>query len=122
MEPAIMDWACRSLVGFLDKESGTSLSQLVERSGLARQTVHNHLKHLVEEGIASQEAVKRGKGRPTVLYRNSRRPIETVEVADIVRLTFQKLKHVCRFEKGGWCKEVRSKCARETCPLTLKTK
>ena len=47
-----MDWACRSLVEVLDKE-GMSLSKLVEKSGLARQTVYNHLKHLVEAGIVS---------------------------------------------------------------------
>ena len=116
-----MDWACRTLVGVLDSER-MSLSQLVERSGLARQTVHNHLKHLVEAGIVFQEAVKHGRGRPKVFYHKSRQPIETLEGADIVRLTFQKLKHACRFEKGGWCKEVKGKCVQEKCPLTIKTK
>jgi predicted ArsR family transcriptional regulator len=116
-----MDWACKSLVGFLDMER-MSLSQLVERSGLARQTVHNHLKHLVEAGIVSQEAVKHGRGRPKVFYHKSKLPIEKLDGSDIVRLTFQKLKHACRFEKGGWCKEVKCKCTPEKCPLTIKTK
>jgi len=117
-----MDWACRSLVGIFDRESRLSLSQLVERSGLARQTVHNHLRHLVEIGILSQETVKSGRGRPTILYRRSRQPVETGEGVDVVALTFQKLRHACRFEKGGGCKEVRGKCAPERCPLTLKSK
>lgn len=116
-----MDWACRSLVEVLDKE-GMSLSQLVEKSGLARQTVHNHLKHLVETGIVSQEAVKRERGRPTVLYHKNRQPVETFEGADIVHLAFRRLRHVCRFEKGGWCKEIKGKCIQEKCPLTIKIK
>jgi predicted ArsR family transcriptional regulator len=106
----------------LDVESGLSLSQLIERSGLARQTAHNHLRHLVEAGIVSQDVMKRGRGRPTILYHRSRQPVEMIEGADIVGLTFQKLRHVCRFEKGGWCKEVKGKCAPERYPLTLKTK
>jgi len=118
---AIMDWACRHLVGLFDEEKRLSLSQLVERSGLARQTVHNHLRHLAESGILSQEALKRGRGRPTILYSMSRKPVE-IEGADIVSLAFQKLKHACRFEKGGWCKELRGKCDPEKCPLTLKSR
>ena len=122
MLKVLMDWCCRSLVGILDRESGLSLSQLIQRSGLARQTVHNHLRHLLKAGIVSEEAVKRGRGRPTILYRRSKQPVQMVEMADIVSLTFQRLKHVCRFEKGGWCKEIKGKCTPERCPLTLKNK
>ena len=117
-----MDWACRSLVEILKVENDLSFSQIVEKSGFARQTVHNHLKHLVAAGILWCEAVKRGRGRPTMIYHRSKQRVEVVEDADIVSLTFQKLKHVCRFEKGGRCKELRNKCAAEKCPLTLKSK
>ena len=117
-----MDWGCRSLVGILECENGLSLSQLVEKSGLARQTVHNHLRHLIEAGILFQTAMKRGRGRPTILYNTSKQSLEIVQGADIVGLTFQELRHACRFEKGGWCKGVKDKCARERCPLTQKTK
>lgn len=117
-----MDWACRSLVEILKVENDLSLSQIVEKSGFARQTVHNHLKHLVAAGILSCEAEKRGRGRPTMIYHRSRQRVETIGEADLVSLTFQKLKHACRFEKGGWCKETRSKCTPEKCPLTPKGK
>jgi predicted ArsR family transcriptional regulator len=116
-----MDWVSKTLVGVLESER-MSLSQLVKKSGLARQTVHNHLKHLLKAYAVSKVAVKHGRGRPTVIYHKSKLPIETLDEPDIVRLTFQKLKHACRFEKGGWCKEVKSKCVREKCPLTIKTK
>ena len=117
-----MDWACRSLVEILKVENDLSLSQIVEKSGFARQTVHNHLKHLVAAGILSCQAAKSKRGRPIMIYHRSKHHIEVIEEADVVRLTFQKLKHVCRFEKGGWCKELKNKCAPEKCPLTLKGK
>jgi DNA-binding IclR family transcriptional regulator len=43
------------LVGALRKRGGVSLSYLVSESGLARQTAHSHLKHLVEAGLVSGE-------------------------------------------------------------------
>ncbi|MBS7634406.1 helix-turn-helix transcriptional regulator [Candidatus Bathyarchaeota archaeon] len=49
-----MDWVCRFLVALLSKEEALSLDQLMDRSGFARQTVHSHLKHLVEAGIVSK--------------------------------------------------------------------
>ena len=115
-----MDWACSSLVEVLKVENGLSLSQLVEKSGLARQTVHNHLKHLTKAGILRCEAVGGGRGRPTLVYHGSKQRLEALEEADVVRLKFQKLRDVCRSEKGGWCKMLRNKCAFEKCPLTLK--
>jgi len=115
-----MDWACRTLIEILKDKNDLSLSQLVEKSGLARQTVHNHLKHLLETSYLSQEAVKSGRGRPTMVYHRSKQHVEVLEEVDVVRLKFQKLKHACRFEKGGWCKELRGKCASEKCPLTLR--
>jgi len=120
-----VDWVCESLVGLLrqeDKEGGMSLRHLMDASGFARQTVHNHLKHLTGSGLVSREVVKYGRGRPEILYRLSRQAFKVPEGAVMVSLTFQRLRHACRFEKGGWCKEAKSKCAPENCPLTFKTK
>ena len=120
-----MDWVCESLVGLLRRESredGVGLRRLVDASGFARQTVHNHLKHLTASGLVLREVVKYGRGRPEILYRVSRQAFRMPEGAVMVSLAFQRLRHACRFEKGGWCKEVRGNCAQENCPLTLKTK
>jgi len=114
-----VDWACNILV-VVCRRSGVSLSHLIEESGLARQTVHSHLKHLVEAGLMSREVKGRGRGRPTVLYSLSGRVVELG--AAVVSLTFQRLRKACRFEKGGWCKEVRNRCSPENCPLALRVK
>jgi len=117
-----VDWVCESLVGLLRREGGVGIRRLIDTSGFARQTVHNHLKHLTGSGLVSREVEKYGRGRPEILYRLSGQAFRMREGAVMVSLTFQKLKHVCRFEKGGWCKEAKGKCAPENCPLTPKTK
>jgi predicted ArsR family transcriptional regulator len=97
-----------------------SLRQIMDGSGFARQTVYSHLRHLVAAGIASREAVRHGRGRPTILYRLFKPSIEGVELLDVVALTFQKLRHACRFEEGGWCRKIKSSCTAEKCPLAIK--
>jgi len=119
-----VDWVCESLVDLLRKsrKNGVGIRRLVDASGFARQTVHNHLKHLTASGLVLREAVKYGRGRPEILYRVSRQALRMPEGAVMVSLAFQRLRRVCRFEKGGWCKEVRGDCAPDSCPLTFKTK
>jgi predicted transcriptional regulator len=54
-----------SLVELIGREEVLSLGQLVDRSGFARQIVHNHLRHLVEAGVVLKEVVKHGRGDPS---------------------------------------------------------
>jgi len=105
-------------VEVLGRDGTLSLGQLIDRPGFARQTVYNHLNHLMTAGIVSKKAVKRG--RPAILYSLSKHPVGGVEWSDVVSLTFQRLRHVCRFEKGVWCKETKGICTAERCPLTIK--
>jgi hypothetical protein len=65
----------------------------MDGSGFARQAVYNRWRHLIAADIASREAVKRGRGRLTILYRPSKPSIEGVEWLDVVSLTLQKLRH-----------------------------
>jgi hypothetical protein len=39
---------------------------------------------------------------------------------ELVALPFSRLRHVCRFEKGGYCKETRRNCAPQICPQIRK--
>jgi hypothetical protein len=36
-----------------------------------------------------------------------------------VALPFSRLRHVCRFEKGGYCKETKKNCAPQICPRSI---
>jgi predicted transcriptional regulator len=105
-----MDWVCKELTKILDKGTALSLSSIVEKSGFARQTVFNHLKHLLEAGIITKNSVRIKRGRPTVLYRK-----KTTEFK--VSLTFKRLGDNCMHHKDGWCKVARQKCIQEKCFL-----
>jgi hypothetical protein len=35
---------------------------------------------------------------------------------EFVTLQFSRLRYVCRFEKGGYCKETKKNCAPQICP------
>ena len=52
----------------LGRDGTLSLGQLIDRSGFVRQTVCNHLNHLITAGVVSKEAMRRGRGRPAILY------------------------------------------------------
>ena len=57
---------------------------------------------------------------PRFIYRLKTETLQSTAPIEIVSLTFQKLKHACRFEKGGWCRESRKTCSSENCPLIVK--
>ncbi len=84
----------------------------------------SHLRHLVGEGVVVREQiVAKRRGGPKFTYGLSKalaRPSSSYLPADIVTLTFQKLRHACRFGKRGWCREVRKKCSQENCPLIIR--
>jgi hypothetical protein len=39
---------------------------------------------------------------------------------EVVSLPFSLLKHLCRFEKGGYCKKIKGACKPQNCPEILK--
>jgi len=71
---------------------------------------------------------KKGHGRPSFVYslppeiRNQATLTITKPYTTIVSLTFQRLKHLCRFEKGGYCKKTKRRCEAQNCPQILKEK
>jgi predicted ArsR family transcriptional regulator len=104
-----VDWVCRSLVEALSRNGALSLGQLIDGPGFTRQTVYSRLNHLITAGIVSKKTV--GCGRPTILYSLSKNLVG-VELSDVVSLTFQMLRHVCRFEKGGGARRLKA-CAQQ---------
>ncbi len=119
-----MDYFDSVIVNLLQDGRPKTFDQIMEGAGFARSTVTSHLRHLIDDGIVLKEkVVARRRGRPRFNYRLPKalaRPSSSYMPADIVTLTFQKLKHACRFEKGGRCREVRKQCTPEACPLTIR--
>jgi len=91
-------------------------------SGFARSTVIIHLERLgSEELILKEKKPSRGRGRPEFLYRSAEtsQPKATSQ-PNIIVMEFSKLKKACRYEKGGYCKLARDKCATQNCRLIMK--
>jgi len=76
---------------------------------------------LVRAKIASEDP-----GRPKYVYAVSPKVKEQISAAlsdpsvELAHLPFSRLKHLCRFEKGGFCKETRTGCIREIALKSLK--
>ena len=114
------DWICIPLAEMLQQEGKLSLTQIAKKAGLTRQTTHNHLKHLVKAGILTREAKKQGRGRPTILYKRTKIPINTLKMDSVVTLTFKNLKHACRYRNSSFCTKTERNCNSWCCPLTYK--
>jgi len=67
-----------------------------------------------------------GLGRPKLVYHVSSRNAKQVTAvledpdAELVAIAFSRLRHVCRFEKGGYCKETKKHCVPQICPQIRK--
>jgi hypothetical protein len=76
--------------------------------------------------IAKDKKPIKRHGRPVFVYslppeiKHKVALIITEPQTIIVSLAFQGLRHLCRFEKGGYCKKVKRKCEAQNCPQILK--
>jgi len=104
-----------------------SFHQLLGEVGFSHNTLRLHLESLVDRGLVLREKMpRRGHGRPMFTYALSpslKRQITHMlsePYVEFVSLPFSKLKHLCRFEKGGYCKKIRAVCEAQNCPQILK--
>jgi predicted ArsR family transcriptional regulator len=104
-------------------------AQLLGEAGFSRNTLKLHLKRLTAQSLVVKEKqLSNGRGRPRYAYFLSPRVKQQVSAAlsdssiTIVTLPFSRLRHLCRFEKGGYCKQIRNKCDAGNCPQIPKNK
>jgi len=128
---------CSSLMDLFDERVLAVLSdgkpkffaQLLGEVGFSRNTLKLHLKRLTAQSLVVKEkTLSNGRGRPKYAYFLSPRVRQQVSAAlsdpstTIVTLPFSRLRHLCRFEKGGYCKQIRNKCDPGNCPQIPKNK
>ena len=104
-------------------------AQLLDDAGFSRNTLKLHLKRLTAQSlVVKKKTLSNGRGRPKHAYFLSPRARQQVSAAlsdpstTIVALPFSRLRHLCRFEKGGYCKQVGNNCNAENCPQIPKNK
>jgi predicted ArsR family transcriptional regulator len=124
-----MDSFDRQILAVLKNGESLEFKQLLSEVGFSHNTLRLHIARLKPQGmVVHAEKTKNGPGRPILKY--SLPPAIKQKVAltltdpytTIVSLTFQKLKHLCRFEKGGYCKATRRNCGAQNCPQIIKGK
>jgi predicted ArsR family transcriptional regulator len=100
-----------------------TLDELVRDTGFACSTVIIHLERLMSEGLVSREKKPReGRGRPKFHYRLVNEASKPSVQPSIVLLEFSKLRKICKYEKGGYCKLAKNTCTDQNCRLIIKPK
>jgi predicted ArsR family transcriptional regulator len=122
-----MDFFDQHILSALKDGKPHSFNALQSQVGFSHNTLQQHLKRLVEEGFVLREKdPESGFGRPRFAYKVQHRTAKQVAAAfedvnvELVIMPFSRVKHICRFEKSGYCKEKRTSCSPQICPQTRK--
>jgi predicted ArsR family transcriptional regulator len=122
-----MDFFDERILAALKDGKPRSFATLLGEVGFSHNTLLHHLERLAGQGfVVKEKAASNSFGRPRFAYHVPSRTVKQVTVAledphvELVALPFSRLRHVCRFEKGGYCKETRKNCAPQICPQIRK--
>jgi len=122
-----MDLYDRRILAVLMDGKSRNFPQILSEVGFSYNTLRLHLAQLVEHGlVARRKRPQRGPGRPRFAYALAKgvdgRAVSALAdpYKGLVVLSFDELQHICRHEKGGYCKEIRGRCAPHNCPKIIK--
>ena len=117
-----MDFFDERVLATLKDRKPKSFATLLSEVSFSHNTLQQHLERLTAKGLVVREKpAATGFGRPKFAYHVPLRASKQVTAAledpamELVAISFSRLKHVCRFEKGGYCKETRKDCAPQIC-------
>ena len=122
-----MDLFDERILAALKDGKPKSCATLLGEVGFSHNTLQQHIERLTAKGLVLRDKVAdSGFGRPKFVYHIAARATKQVTAAledprvELVVILFSRLRHVCRFEKGGYCKEARRGCAPQICPQIRK--
>jgi predicted ArsR family transcriptional regulator len=122
-----MDFFDERILTMLKDGKPRGFTTLLNEVGFSHNTLQQHLERLTAKGFVVREKVAaNGFGRPRFAYYVQSRATKQINAAledphvELVVIAFSRLRHVCRFEKGGYCKETRKDCAPQICPQIRK--
>jgi predicted ArsR family transcriptional regulator len=122
-----MDFFDERVLAALKDGKPRSFTMLLGEVGFSHNTLQHHLDRLVARGIVVKEKMASNSlGRPKFAYHVPSTATKQVTAAlqnpyeTLVTLQFTRLRHLCRFEKGGYCKEAKKNCAPQNCPQIRK--
>jgi len=122
-----MDFFDERVLAALKDGKPRSFATLLGEVGFSHNTLQQHLDRLVARGLVVKEKMASNSlGRPKFAYHVPSTATKQVTAAlqnpyeALVTLQFTRLRHLCRFEKGGYCKEAKKNCAPQNCPQIRK--
>jgi len=122
-----MDFFDERVLAALKDGKPRSFTTLLGEVGFSHNTLQQHLERLVARGfVVKEKMVSNSLGRPKFAYHVPSTATKQVTTAlqnpyeALVTLQFSRLRHLCRFEKGGYCKEARRGCSPQNCPKIRK--
>ena len=121
-----MDLFDTKILEALSSTKPHNFQEILSKVDFTHNTLRQHLDQLIAKGLVERrKEPKPGPGRPSYRYSLSpeaRRNISALLRPDLglVTLSFDSLRHLCRYEKGGYCKEIRGSCEAWNCPKTIK--
>jgi predicted ArsR family transcriptional regulator len=122
-----MDFFDERVLDALKDGKPRSFTTLLGEVDFSHNTLQQHLDRLVTRGLITREKmVSNSLGRPKFAYHVPSTATKQVTAAlqnpheALVTLQFSRLRHLCRFEKGGYCKEARKSCGPQNCPQIRK--
>jgi predicted ArsR family transcriptional regulator len=122
-----MDFFDERILAVLGDGKPRVFAQLLSEVGFSHNTLRLHLESLASQGLVVKEKKpSNGLGRPKLVYLIPPRVRQQISAAlsgpsvEVVSLTFSRLKHLCRFEKGGYCKQGKKRSEAQSCPQIKK--
>jgi DNA-binding Lrp family transcriptional regulator len=122
-----MDLFDERILAALKDGKPKGFAMLLGEVGFSLNSLQQHLEQLMVKGLVLREkAVANGFGRPKFAYHIASKTTKQVVAAledptvELVAIPFIRLRHICRFEKGGYSKETKKTCTPQICPQTRK--
>ena len=121
-----MDHFDKEVLQALKDNIQRNFQEILSEVSFSHNTLREHLDKLILQGIIHrQKAPQQGPGRPIYVYSlppEVKRRLASLLNPELglVSLPFNRLKRICRHEKGGYCKEIRGRCQVTKCPQIMK--
>jgi predicted ArsR family transcriptional regulator len=122
-----MDFFDERILATLKDRKPRDFNALLDEVGFTHNTLQQHLQRLTARGLVVKEKMASNNlGRPKFTYSipssAAKQVTNTLQNPHeaLVTLQFSRLRHLCRFEKGGHCKETKRDCAPQICPQIRK--
>ena len=115
------------MIETLMNQKPKTFQEILSRVDFTHNTLRQHVDQLLNRGLVERrKQPQKGPGRPVYVYNIPENLIGRQISAilnpgmGLVVLSFDVLRRLCRHEKGGYCKEIRSGCNVLNCPKIMR--